>query len=70
MIRIAITPAAFDAVAATLRVGSVAFEPHLNEKGERLIWVEAFAVDRLRLCAGPARVTATVILRNWKPDQR
>jgi hypothetical protein len=38
MIRIAISPAAFDAICATLPVGSVAVEAEPNERGERLIW--------------------------------
>jgi hypothetical protein len=41
MIRIAITPAAFDAVAATLPLGSVGYEPKLNERNECRIWLEA-----------------------------
>jgi hypothetical protein len=41
MIRIAITPAAFEAVAKTLPLGSVGYENKVNEKGERLIWLEA-----------------------------
>ena len=40
MVRIAITPAAFSALAATLPLGSVAYEPELNAKGERLVWLE------------------------------
>jgi len=40
MIRVAITPAAYEAFAATLPLGSVAYELELNAKGERLIWVE------------------------------
>ncbi len=47
MIRIALTPAAFEAIAATLPVGSVAVEPDVNAKGERLIWLEAAMVDRI-----------------------
>jgi hypothetical protein len=39
MIRIAITQAAFDAIAATLPLGSVRYECDPDEKGERLIWV-------------------------------
>jgi hypothetical protein len=39
--RIAITPAAFDAIAATLPLGSVGYECYPDEKGERLIWVGA-----------------------------
>ena len=37
MIRISITPAAFDAICATLPVGSVAVEAKANERGE-LVW--------------------------------
>lgn len=35
MIRIAITQAAFEAIAATLPLGSVGYENETNEKGER-----------------------------------
>jgi hypothetical protein len=37
MVRIAISQAAFDAIAKTLPLGSVAFENKTHEKGERLI---------------------------------
>jgi hypothetical protein len=37
MIRIAITQAAFDAIAKTLPLGSVGYENKVNERGERLI---------------------------------
>ena len=46
MVRIAITQAAFDAIAKTLPLGSVGYESKVNEKGERLIWLEPSAVDR------------------------
>jgi hypothetical protein len=36
MVRIAISQAAFDAIARTLALGSVNFENKVNEKGERL----------------------------------
>jgi hypothetical protein len=39
MVRIAITQAAYDAICATLPLGSVAVEPYYNERGERLIWL-------------------------------
>jgi hypothetical protein len=45
--RISITPAAFEAIIATLPLGTVGYEPKLNAKGERLIWIEAAIVDRL-----------------------
>ena len=37
MIRIAITAAAFEAIAATKPLGSVSFENETNERGERLV---------------------------------
>jgi hypothetical protein len=39
LIRIAITPAAFEAIAATLPLGSVGYENTTNERGERVIWL-------------------------------
>ena len=45
MIRIAITPAAFEAIAATLPLGSIGYEAEPNAKGERLIWLEEAVVD-------------------------
>jgi hypothetical protein len=63
MIRIAITPAAFEAVAATLPVGSVGFEPQPNEKGERLVWLETVVVDRLGAMRGPGESYSDVIMR-------
>ena len=60
MVRIAITQAAFDAIAKTLPLGSVGFENAVNEKGERLIWLDPGVVDRLRaMRAPPARAIAT-----------
>jgi hypothetical protein len=40
MIRIAISQAAFEAIARTLPFGSVSFENKIDENGERLIWLE------------------------------
>jgi hypothetical protein len=53
MVRIAISQAAFDAIAKTLPLGSVGYENAVNEKGERLIWLEPSMVDRLRAMRGP-----------------
>jgi hypothetical protein len=39
MIRIAISQAAFDAIARTMPFGSVNFEAGVDDKGERLIWL-------------------------------
>jgi hypothetical protein len=63
VVRIAITQAAFDAIAKTLQLGSVGFENKVNEKGERLIWLEANVVDRLRHLRGPGESDSDVILR-------
>jgi hypothetical protein len=41
VVRIAISQAAFDAIAKTLPLGSVGYENATNEKGERLIWLAA-----------------------------
>jgi hypothetical protein len=63
MIRIAITPAAFEAIAATLPLGSVGYENATNEKGERLIWLEPRMVDRLSALRGRDESYSDVILR-------
>jgi len=44
MVRIAITQAAVDAIAKTLPLGSVGYENKVDEKAERLIWLEPSAV--------------------------
>jgi hypothetical protein len=63
MIRIAITPAAFEAIADTLPLGTVGYENELSPKGERMIWLEAHVVDRLRFLRGPGESYSDVILR-------
>ena len=40
MIRIAITEAAFEAIARMLPLGSVGHENEINERGERPIWLD------------------------------
>ena len=63
MIRIAITQAAFDAIARTMPFGSVNFEAGVDDKGERLIWLRRAVVDRLRSLRGPGESFSDVILR-------
>ena len=63
MVRIAISQAAFDAIAKTLPFGEVGYENKVNEKGERLIWLEANVVGRLRALRGPCESYSDVILR-------
>jgi hypothetical protein len=52
MIRIAITEAAFEAIARTLPLGSVGYENAVDAEGQRLIWLDRAVVDRLRLLRG------------------
>jgi hypothetical protein len=63
MIRIAIRPAAFEAIAATLPLGSVGYENATNEKGERLIWLDPAVLNRLKAMRGPGESYSEVILR-------
>ena len=63
MIRIAITQAAFEAIAATLPLGSVGYENEVNERGERYLWLAPNVVDRLRALRGPGESYSDVILR-------
>ena len=58
MIKIAISVAAYEAICATLPLGSVGYEAEANERGERLIWLEDAMADRLGAMAAPARATA------------
>ena len=63
MIRIAISQAAFDAIVATLPLGTVGYEAEANAEGERLIWLPPSVVDRLRFLRGPGESYSDVILR-------
>ena len=63
MIRIAIPVEAFEAIASTLPLGSVGYENEINERGERLIWLDCEMVDRLRAIRGPGESYSEVILR-------
>ena len=63
MIRIAISPEAFEAIVATLPVGSVGYENKTDEHGQRLIWLDRAVVDRLRSLRGAGESFSDVILR-------
>jgi hypothetical protein len=63
MIRITISPAAFEAIARSLPLGNVAFENKIDEHGQRLIWLDRAVVDRLRAMRGPGESYSDVILR-------
>ena len=63
MIRIAITKAAFQAIASTVPLGSVGYEAEVGANGERGIWLAPNVVDRLRSLRGPGESYSDVILR-------
>jgi hypothetical protein len=47
LIKIAITQAAFDAIANTLPLGSIAYEPAPDAKGQVSVWLDPRALDRI-----------------------
>jgi hypothetical protein len=66
MIRIAISAAAYEAVCATLPLGSVGFEPEADSAGPsatRTVWLEEVWVDRLAALRGPSESYSDVMLR-------
>jgi hypothetical protein len=68
MIRIAITPAAFDAVVATLVLGTVAVEPERAEDGDIYIWLDPRVLTKLKALRGPGESYSDVILRVAKDE--
>lgn len=63
MIKITITQAAFDAIAATMKLGSVRYENATDEQGQRLIWLEPQVLDSLRALRWPSESYSDVIIR-------
>jgi hypothetical protein len=57
MIRIAITLEAFEAIARTLPLGSIGYENQINERGERLIWLDRAVLDRFTAMRRRRRAT-------------
>jgi hypothetical protein len=75
MVRIGVTPAAFEAICASLPIGSIAYVPDLDQKGERLIWLEDAMADRLGATRGPCEGYSDVMsqagrLRRWRDGGR
>ena len=54
---------AFDAIVATMPLGSVGCEAEANAKGERLIWLGVRVVDRPSALRGPGESYGDVIMR-------
>lgn len=63
MIRIAISVEAFEAIARTLQFGSVGYENEINERGERLIWLDLLVLNRLRAMRVPGESYSDVMIR-------
>jgi hypothetical protein len=63
MIRIAITAAAFDAVAETLPFGSTPYEAKPTADGGYFIWLEKGSLARLDALRRPGEGYSEVILR-------
>jgi hypothetical protein len=63
MVRIAISQAAFDAIASTMALGSLGYENQTNEKGEGLIWLDHATVAKLKAMCGPGESYSDVIIR-------
>jgi hypothetical protein len=62
MIEIAISPAAYDAIRATLKPTNV-LQPKRNSRGEYLIWLDDRIVARLARLRGQGENYSDVILR-------
>ena len=62
MIRIAISLAAFEALAATFPLETVGYESELTPDGERLIWLEERWINKLDAIRMPGKSYSDVIL--------
>jgi hypothetical protein len=62
MIRVALTDAAYDAIASTLPKGAARW-PMQRDQGQCFIQVEAAVVDRMRAMRRPGESYSQVILR-------
>jgi hypothetical protein len=63
VIKIAISAAAFDAIARTMPIGWVGFENELDANGDRLIWLPHDVLAKLRYLRGPGESYSDVIMR-------
>jgi hypothetical protein len=63
VIRLTITKAAYNAIIATLPIGTVALEPKLDRRGGYLVWVERQWADKLDAMRRPGESYSDVILR-------
>jgi hypothetical protein len=63
MIRVAITEAAFNVIAATSPFGSAMYEAKVGSDGGRFIWLERRAVDQLHALRQRGEELSDVIVR-------
>jgi hypothetical protein len=70
VISISVSVAAFEAVAATLPLGSVGFERDATGGGDYLIRLEPHVLDRLRAMRRPGESYSDVILRLVEVEAR
>ena len=68
MIRITITPAACEAITATLSLGTVAVEPERDEDGSVHIWLDPGVLAKLKALRGPGESYSDVIIRLAKGE--
>jgi hypothetical protein len=55
--------AAFDAIAASMPLGSVAYENEMTANGERLVWLDDGVVNRSKMLRGKGESYSDVIIR-------
>jgi hypothetical protein len=70
MLRIVISEAAFDAVAASLPFGNTGYENKIDEHGNRLIWLPRDVLDRLNHLAGRGAANHDGSARKSRGSQR
>ena len=70
MVRIAISQAAFEAIARTLLLGNVGYENATNERGEKLTLLDRAVVDRLRSLRGHTVIRRSSAFRGDNADQK
>ncbi len=63
MIRTSISSAAFDAIKATLPVGSATYEPQRTAQGGYFIWVERGWLNKLEALRQPSEGLSETIIR-------
>jgi hypothetical protein len=68
MIEIAVSPAAFDAIKATIENGGGGLPPKRNSRGEYLVWLDDRIVARLARLRGRGENYSDVILRLAKDE--